>query len=64
MVTVDRFMSKNHSVAPAVRLALQNAHNVNLNAAGEGDEFFDADDSLPDHMSVIDSEEFFDRYVF
>lgn len=41
---------------------LQDAHNVNL-CDGNDETWFDGDTGACDHITVIDSVEFFERYV-
>jgi hypothetical protein len=41
---------------------LQDAHNVNL-CDGNDETWFDGDTGACDHITVIDSFEFFERYV-
>jgi len=41
---------------------LQDEHNVNLNAAGEGDDYLDDDDSDLQGLHIVDEAEFFERF--
>jgi hypothetical protein len=59
---VDEFM-RNNALLPSweVRL-LQDQHNVNLSAAGEGDEFLDNDPDEFEGMTMMDEVEFYETY--
>ena len=49
-------------LSPSTIRELQDAHNVNL-CDGNDETWFDTDPETVQHIHVIDSEEFFKRYV-
>jgi hypothetical protein len=59
---VDEFFRNNASLAPWEVRLLQDEHNVNLNAAGEGDEFLDGESDELDGLTIMDDVEFFETY--
>ena len=62
LIEVDKALRNMNLVHRNEVTELQDEHNVNLNASGEGDEFLDGSDDPYVGLSIIDGAEFFQRY--
>lgn len=58
----DTICKNANRMSPASIRELQDAHNVNL-CDGNDETWFDGDTGACEHITVIDSVEFFERYV-